>query len=74
MESEFEKRRAEADWELTWAKLSQMRFDSLKESYEYAYKQGRGAGYAAGIRKQLAESYRQPMKEEKYEGTTGANG
>lgn len=38
----FEQKRAEADFELVWAKLSQMPFSSLKESYRHAYMQGRG--------------------------------
>lgn len=59
----FEQKRAQCDWELTWAKLSQMRFESLKESYEYAYMAGRGAGKRDGLRKATAESYRQPIKE-----------
>ena len=59
----FEKKRAEADFELVWARLSKMHFEGLKESYEYAYMAGRGAGKRDGLRKATAESYRQPMKE-----------
>jgi hypothetical protein len=49
---------AEADWALVWAKLSQMRFDSLEKSYRYAYDAGRGA-------QQLQETASQYHRKEK---------
>ncbi len=62
-EKSFEAKRAEADFELVWAKLSQMSFESLKEAHRYSYMAGRGAGRKDDLRKEIAMSYREPIKE-----------
>ena len=46
----FEEKRIACDFQLVFTRMSNSSWTSLKDSYEYAYRAGRSAGKADGLR------------------------